>query len=140
MSETLSMLSQQLMEIGHSVRILAEVAELRHNQAEKLNELVRGDLTLLRSEQRDLEDQLYADIRIIRSELEGLRAQTVSSASAVESLIASVGELRRPVTEMLTLRSRLAGIIIGVGFVGSAVIGLAEPIYRWVIEHHMFRQ
>ena len=134
------MLSQQLMEIGHSVRILAEVAELRHNQAEKLNELVRGDLTLLRSEQRDLEDQLYADIRIIRSELEGLRAQTVSSASAVESLIASVGELRRPVTEMLTLRSRLAGIIIGVGFVGSAVIGLAEPIYRWVIEHHMFRQ
>jgi hypothetical protein len=51
-----------------------------------------------------------------------------------------VDELRRPVAEIVALRSRAAGIVVGVGVLGSGALWLAEPIYRWFVEHNYLRQ
>jgi hypothetical protein len=51
-----------------------------------------------------------------------------------------VQNLRQPVADMMALRSRVAGLILGLGVLGSAAIWLAEPFYRWVVEQHYLKQ
>jgi hypothetical protein len=33
----------------------------------------------------------------------------------------------------------VGGLILGLGVLGSVTVWLAEPIYRWFVEHHFTR-
>jgi len=50
-----------------------------------------------------------------------------------------VTELRKPVADIMTLRSRAAGLVVGIGIIGSAVLWMIEPFYRWFVEHQLIK-
>jgi hypothetical protein len=44
------------------------------------------------------------------------------------------------VAEIVALRSRVAGVVLGLGVLGSVAMWLAEPLYRWIVEQHYLKQ
>jgi hypothetical protein len=66
--------------------------------------------------------------------------QAAAGSRSVDELTCAVQNLRQPVADMMALRSRVAGLILGLGVLGSAAIWLAEPFYRWVVEQHYLKQ
>jgi hypothetical protein len=139
MSE-LNSLYQQMGEVLRGLRALAETIEVRDSQAQKLQDLVRADLATLRQDQRDLEEKLDCVVCVMQHDLEALRMGAADSGRSIDELVQAVHALRSPVIEIMALRSRAAGIVLAVGVIGSAVLWLAEPLYRWfmlqVISRH----
>jgi hypothetical protein len=76
----------------------------------------------------------------MQHDLEEFKIVAITSARSVDALTLAVQELRRPVADIVALRSRIGGLILGLGVIGSAVIWLADPIYRWIVEVHFPRQ
>jgi polyhydroxyalkanoate synthesis regulator phasin len=138
--EDINLLFQQMGEVLQGLASLSSTIEIRHRQVDKLHDLLRGDVTILRQEQRDLEEKLDCVICIMQHDLEALRTGAVASGASIEQLVQAVEELRRPVAEIVALRSCAAGLILGLGLLGSAAMWLAEPAYRWVIEHNYLKQ
>ncbi len=136
----LNQIHHQMGEVVQGLRALAETIKLRHDEAAVLHDLVRSDLAILRLDQHDLEEKLDCVICVMQHDLERFRIGAIGSARSVDALTLAVQELRRPVAEIVALRSRLAGLILGLGIIGSAVVWLAEPIYRWAIDQHYVRQ
>lgn len=135
--DCLNQIYQQVGELVQGVRALGEMIEVRHCQAEKLHDIVRADLVTLRQDQRDLEEKLDCVICVMQHDLEGLRADTTAAVRSVDALTAAVQSLHRPVEEIVALRSRVGGVLLGLGVLGSAAIWLAEPVYRWVVQQHV---
>jgi hypothetical protein len=127
-------------EVVQGLRALSETIQMRHAQVDKLNDILRADLSVLRSDQKDLEEKLDCVICVMQSDLEGLRADAVAGSHSVSQLVTAVQELRQPVTQMIELRSKAAGFLLGLGILGSAAIWLTEPIYRWFVEHALLKQ
>jgi hypothetical protein len=130
----------QLTELVQGLRSLAETVELRYDQAAVLRDLVRYDLATLRQDQKDLDEKLNCVICVMQHDLEEFKTGAIASVRSVDALTSALQELKGPVAEIVALRSRVAGLILGCGIIGSAVIWLAEPIYRWVVELHYSRQ
>jgi len=124
---------QQLGEVLTALRSLAETFELRQSQTEKLYDLLRGDVATLRQDQRDIDEKLDCVICVMQHDLEHLRADAAHSAAAVGDLLSAVQTLSRPVSDIVALRSRAAGLLVGIGVLGSALLWLAEPVYRWFV-------
>jgi hypothetical protein len=135
----LNVLYQQVGEVLQGLRSIGERIEIRHAQAEKLNDLLRADMSTLRNDQRDVEEKLDCVICVMQHDLEQLRANAVSHGRSVDELVRVVHELRTPVAEIMALRSRAAGLLLGLGILGSVAVWLAEPLYRWVVEEHYLR-
>jgi hypothetical protein len=129
----------QLAELVRGLRTLATTAELRHDQAAGLHDLIRYDLATLRGDHKDLEEKLDCVILVVQHDLEEFRIGAIAGARAVNALTSAVQELKGPVAEIVAIRSRVAGLILGFGIIGSALVWLAEPIYRWVVELHFSR-
>ena len=140
MSQEMGPLFQQMSEVVHGLRALEETIQIRHAQVDKLHDLLRCDLAILRGEQRELEEKLDCVICVMQHDLEAIRTDAIANAGFVRQLVQAVDELRRPVAEIVALRSRAAGIVVGVGVLGSGALWLAEPIYRWFVEHNYLRQ
>jgi len=135
----LNQIHHQMGEVVRGIRALAETIELRHDQAAVLHDLVRSDLAILRQDQRDLEEKLDCVIAVMQHDQEGFRFGATASARSVDALTLAVQELKGPVAEIVALRSRVAGLILGFGIIGSAVIWLAEPVYRWAVDQHYLK-
>lgn len=139
-AEDLNLLYQQMGEVLQGLDSLSKTIDIRHRQIDKLHDLLRSDITILRQEQRDLEEKLDCVICIMQHDLEALRTGAVASGASIEQLVQAMQEMRQPVAEIVALRSRAAGLILGLGLLGSAAMWLAEPAYRWVIEHEYLKQ
>ena len=135
----LARIYDHLAELMHGLRALAATTESRHDQAMALHDLVRYDLATLRRDHKDLEEKLDCVICVVQHDLEEFRIGAIAGARAVDALTLAVQELKGPVAEIVAIRSRAAGLILGFGVIGSAVVWLAEPIYRWMIELHFSR-
>jgi hypothetical protein len=140
MSSDASALYRQMGEVVHGLRALEETIQIRHAQLDKLHDLLRCDLAVLRQDQRDLEEKLDCVICVMQHDLEAIRTDAIANAGFVRQLVQAVHDLRKPVAEIVALRSRAAGIVVGVGVLGSGALWLAEPIYRWFIEHNYLKQ
>jgi hypothetical protein len=136
----LARIHHQLAELMQGLRALAETVELRHDQAAVLHDLVRYDLATLRRDQKELEEKLDCVIYVVQHDLEQFRIGAIAGARAVDALTSAVQELKGPVAEIVALRSRVGGLILGLGIIGSAIIWLAEPIYRGLVEPHYSKQ
>jgi hypothetical protein len=133
-------LFQQMGEVLSGVEALRDSMRLRQSQADQLHEILRTDLATLRSDQRALEEKLDCVICIMQHDLEALRADTKENACSVDGLVGAIDALRTPIAELGALRSRLAGVVVGLGVIGSAAIWLAEPFYRWLVADHFGRR
>jgi uncharacterized protein YigA (DUF484 family) len=133
-------LYQQMGEVVQSLRALGETIEIRHSQTERLHDLIRADMATLRQDQRDLEEKLDCAICVMQHDLERLRTGAAANERSVDELLRVVQELRGPVADIIALRSRVAGLVLGLGVLGSVAMWLAEPLYRWVVEQHYLKQ
>ena len=127
------LLFQQMGEVLTGIRGLNQTIGIRQAQAEQLHDLVRADLATLRQDQRELEEKFECIVSIVQHEMEGLRAGTAEHARSIGEMIGAIEELRRPIAEILGLKSRVAGLVFGAGVIGSAALWLAEPIYTWLV-------
>jgi len=140
MAETdLHLLYQQIGEVLNSIHSLHQMVEVRQVQAEQLQELVRADLTNLRNDQRELEEKMDCMVFVMQHDVSALRCVTVENQRSIDGLVAAVDSLRKPITEIVLLKSRIAGLVFGVGVIGSAVLWLAEPVYRWFVDAKLLR-
>jgi hypothetical protein len=136
----LHLLFQQMGEVLRGIRCLHETIELRQAQAEQLHELVRSELTTLRQDQRELEEKMDCMVFVIQHDVTALRSGTVENTRSIAELVSAIDSLRRSVTDIVLLKSRIAGLVFGLGVVGSAVLWLAEPVYRWFVDTKLLRQ
>jgi hypothetical protein len=127
----------QLSEVLSGLKSLSETIELRQAQAEKLYDLLRTDVANLRQDQRDIDEKLDCVICVMQHDLEHLRADAAHSTASIGDLLAAVQTLSRPVSDIVALRSRAAGLLVGIGILGSVLLWLAEPVYRWVITNRI---
>lgn len=137
--EELHLLCQQMGEVLTGVRGLQQAIELRQAQAEQLQDLVRSELTILRRDQRELEEKMDCMVFVIQHDVSALRCGTVDNTRSIDELVTAVEGLRRPINDIVLLKSRIAGLIFGLGLVGSAVLWLAEPVYRWFVDTRLLR-
>jgi hypothetical protein len=139
-AQDLTSLYLQMGQVLNGLRALGDTIELRHAQTEKLQDLTRADMAVLRQDQRDLEEKLDCVICVMQHDLETLRTGASASARSVDELLHVVHDLRAPVLEIMALRSRVAGLILGLGVLGSVAVWLAEPLYRWFVEQYYLKQ
>ena len=136
----LNPLYQQMGEVLQGLRALAGTIEIRHTQSEKLHDLMRADMVTLRQDQRDVDEKLDCVICVMQHDLESLRNGAAANTRSVDELLRVVQELRQPVSEIVALRSRVAGLVLGLSVLGSVAVWLAEPLYRWIVEQHYIKQ
>ena len=129
----------QVGEVLEGLRALSEKIEIRHAQTEKLHDIMRTDVTHLRHEQRDLEEKLDCVICVMQHDLESLRAGALINGRSVAELLRVIQELKAPVSEIVALRSRVAGLLLAIGMFGSVAMWLAEPLYRWTFEQYYLK-
>ncbi len=135
----LNLLCQQMSEVLSGVRGLQDAIELRQVQSEQLQELVRSELTTLRQDQRELEEKMDCMVFVIQHDVNALRSGTCDNTRSIDELVTAIEGLRRPINDIVLLKSRIAGLIFGLGVVGSAVLWLAEPVYRWFVDTRLLR-
>jgi hypothetical protein len=136
----LNPLYRQMGEVVQSLRALGETIEIRHSQTERLHDLIRTDMATLRQDQRDIEEKLDCAICVMQHDLERLRTGASANERSIDELLRVVQELRAPVADIIALRSRVAGLVLGLGVFGSVAMWLAEPLYRWFVEQHYLKQ
>lgn len=134
------LLFQQMGEVLSGIRGLHDAMEIRQAQAEQLHELVRSDIATLRRDHRDLEEKFDCMSFVAQHDLEALRCGAAENARSIDVLVASLATLRRPVDQILALKSRLAGILLASSVLGSGVLWVAEPIYRWLVDAALQRR
>jgi len=132
-------LYQQLGEVLRGLQALSDAAESRQHQTERMFDVTRVDLGVLRRDHSDLEEKLDCVICVMQHDLEELRVGAAAAAQSIDGLIAVFEELRKPVADIITLRSRAAGLILGFGILGSALLWLIEPFYRWFVEQEYLK-
>lgn len=128
------LLFQQMGEVLSGIRALHEKGEIRQTQVEQLHNLLRCDLNVLKREQHDLDEKFSCFTYVIQHDVESLRSNHVENSRAFLEVVRAMEALKRPMVEIMALKSRVAGLLLGVGFIGSAAIWLAEPVYRWIID------
>jgi hypothetical protein len=138
--EDLSPLFQQMGAVAEGLRALSDNLESRHAQVDRLHDLLRKEVGILSQDQRDLAEKVDCVICVMQHDLEGLRAEALVGAGTMHQLVEVVQEMRKPVAEIVALRSRIAGLILGFGVIGSSAIWLGEPIYRWFVINNYFKQ
>ena len=135
----LNQLYQQIGEILQRLRAIGENIEIRHGQVEKLHDLTRADMSTLRRDQRDLDEKLDCVICLMQHDLEQLRTDTSCQGRSVDDLVRAVQALQAPVSDIIALRSRVAGLLLALGVLGSTAMWLAEPVYRWIVEQNFLK-
>jgi hypothetical protein len=125
------LLFQQLGEMLSSIRGLHDTINIRQAQTEQLHELVRSDLATLRRDHRDLEEKFDYVLLIAQRDIERLRSSSLDNARSIGDLVSAIDTLRKPISQLLALKSRVAGILFSAGALGSCALWLAEPVYRW---------
>jgi hypothetical protein len=128
-----------IQEVLTAVRRVHETMEVRQAQAEQMQESLRSELRILRQDQRELEQRLHCVAFEMQHDVTALHCDNTDNRVSIDTLVTAVESLRRPITEIVLLKSRIAGLVIGLGFIGSAVLWLAEPVYRWIVENKLLR-
>ncbi len=134
------LLFQQMGELLSGVSGLHETIDIRQAQAEQLHDLLRADLAILRRDQRDLEEKFDCMVSVVQNDVQALRCGTRENAHALDTLVAAVEALRKPLLEIVALKSRMAGLLVGVGMFGSVALWLAEPFYHWLCDMALTRR
>lgn len=128
------LLFQQMGEVLSGIRALHDTIDIRQAQAEQLHDLVRSDIASIRRDQRDLEEKLDCFAFIAQHDIGNLRLSADENARNSELMASAIDALRRPLTELTTIRSRIAGFLFLLGVLGTCAAWLAEPLYRWFID------
>ena len=126
----------QITELLQQLSALAQSFDAQNNHIAHVFDIVVGDIGRLRQEQVEREEKLDCVIYVMHADLEELRTRSGVSARSIEVLVESVNELKKPVSDIIALRSRGAGVLLGIGIVGSAILWLVEPFYQWYIEQN----
>ena len=134
------LLFQQMGEVLTGIRGLHDTIDIRQAQAEQLHDLVRADLATLRRDQRELEEKFECIVSIVQHEVETLRAGTAEHAHSIVQMVHAIEALRKPIAEILGLKSPVAGLVFGAGLIGSAALWLAEPVYGWLVNESFLRR
>ena len=135
----LHLLYQQMGEVLSGIKALHETIEIRQAQTDQLQEMVRAEIVVLRRDQNELDEKLECVVFVMQHDVSAVRSGTSDNTKSIGDLVVAVNALRRPISDIVALKSRVAGLIVGVGFVGSIMIWLAEPIYRWLIDTRVLR-
>jgi hypothetical protein len=135
----LHLLFQQMGEVLSGIKTLHETIEIRQTQTEQLHEMVRSELMVLRQDQRELDEKIECVVFVMQHDMTALRTGSNDNTRSISDLVEAVNALRRPISDIVALKSRVAGLIVGISFVGSIVIWLAEPIYRWLVDSKLLR-
>jgi signal transduction histidine kinase len=133
-------LNAKLGEVLVRLRLLGDSIDVRQSQLEKLHVLFRDDLDLLRQDQRSLDNTMRELLAELRQDLGTLRLATAENSRLIENIFPVIDDLSKPVAEIVALRSRVAGLLLGIGVVGSAILWLGQPIYRWVVEQSLLKR
>jgi hypothetical protein len=75
----------------------------------------------------------------MQHDITALRNGAGDNARSIGDLVTAVNALRRPISDIVALKSRVAGLMVGLSVVGSTVIWLAEPFYRWLVDSKILR-
>jgi hypothetical protein len=134
------LLFQQMGEVLSGIRGLHETIDIRQAQAEQLHDLVRSDLATLRRDQHELEEKFDCMVCVMQNDVQALRGSTNDNARSLTALVMAVDALRRPLLEIVALKSRTAGLLFGAGVIGSAALWLADPVYRWFVDIGLSRR
>ena len=134
------LLFQQMGEVLTGIRGLHDTIEIRQDQSEQLHNLLRAELATLRRDQRELEEKFECIVSIVQYEVETLRSGTAENARSLGEMVSAIDTLRKPIAEILGLKSRVAGLLFGAGVIGSAALWLAEPIYGWLVNESFPRR
>jgi hypothetical protein len=127
-------------EVLSGIRGLHETIDIRQAQSEQLHDLVRSDLATLRRDHRDLEEKFDCMVCVVQNDVQALRDETGENARALAALVSAVDALRRPLLEIMALKSRMAGLLVGAGMIGSAALWLVEPVYSWFVHAGLTRR
>lgn len=130
-----NLLYQQMGEVLTRLRILGDVLTAQDDEAKKNRDTIRGEIAKLGGEQRRQEEKFMGSVRAIEAELEKLRGSTGDAAAIITGLASAIQDIRGSVSELASLRAKIGGAVVGLGFIGSMAIWFAEPIYRWAIDH-----
>ena len=134
------LLFQQMGDVISSIRGLRDTIDIRQAQAEQLHDLVRSDIATLRRDQRDVEEKLDCLVCIAQHDIDVLRLLSGDNSRSIAALISEVQSVRRPIVDLLALKSRAAGLLFAAGVAGSGALWLAEPIYRWFVDYSFQRR
>jgi hypothetical protein len=135
----LHLLFQQMGEVLSGIRTLHDTMEIRQSQTDQLQEMVRSELMVLRRDQRELDEKIECVVFVMHHDIAALRSETSDNTRSIGELVAAVNALQRPISDIVALKTRVAGLVAGISFVGSIMIWLAEPIYRWLIDNKVLR-
>ena len=133
------LLFQQMGEVLSGIRSVHDTIAIRQAQAEQLHDLVRSDLATLRRDQRDVEEKLDFMMCMAKSDIDVLRSSSNENTRSIGALVEGLEALRRPIIEIVALKSRLAGLLLAASVLGSGSLWLAEPVYRWFIDFNLQR-
>ena len=135
----LHLLFQQMGEVLSGIKTLHETIELRQAQTEQMQEMVRAELMVLRQDQRELEEKIECVAFVMQHDITALRSGTSENTRSIGEMVTAVNALRRPISDIVALKSRVAGLLVGMSIVGSALLWLAEPVYRWLLDSKFLR-
>jgi hypothetical protein len=135
----LHLLFQQMGEVLSGIKTLHETIEIRQAQTEQLHEMVRAELMILRQDQRELEEKIECVVFVMQHDMSALQNGTLENTRSIGDLVTAVNSLRSPISDIVALKSRVAGLVVGMSVVGSILIWLAEPIYRWMVDNKFLR-
>ena len=127
-------LFQQVGEVLSGVRGLRDMADVRQAQAEQLHDLLRSDLASLRREHGELREKFDCMVLVAQHDLELLRSSADEHGRAIDSLVSAMDGLRRPVRQILDVKSRLGTLVFVAATLGSITLWLFEPVYRWLVD------
>ena len=128
------LLFQQMGDVLSSIRGLRDTIDVRQAQAEQLHDIIRSDIATLRRDQRDMEEKLDCAVYIAQRDIDLLRSLSDDNSRSIAALICEVQSVRSPLLELLALKTRAAGLLFAAGVLGSGVLWLAEPVYRWFVD------
>jgi len=123
-------------ELLQQLSALTQSFDAQNSHISHVFDIVVGDISRLRREQSELEEKLDCVIYVMQADLEELRSRSGASTRSIDMLVDSVNELKKPVSDIIALRSRGAGVLLGIGIVGSAILWLVEPFYQWYVEQN----
>lgn len=127
-------LFQQVGEVLSGVRSLRDMADVRQAQAEQLHDLLRSDLASLRRDHGELREKFDCIVLMAQHDLELLRSSADEHSRAIDALASAMDGIRRPVRQMMELKSRLGTFVFVSGILGSCALWLFEPVYRWLVD------
>lgn len=132
--DEVNILYQQMGEVLSKLRGLNELISLTDKNSQGNLATLRGDLSAIRDEHRALEGRVDVVVHKMHENLHRLEGGAANLERSMSDMVDAVKRLEIPVAELVALRAKLGGFVVGAGMLGSAGLWIVEPMYRWAVE------